>query len=360
LELESVIDQYEESYALFDEFTGKLWDLLQTLLGPILDTRFILEARTKKPEDLRRKISQPDKHYDDPLKQVHDLSGLRIILHHHSDASRVIELIKKEFDVDTEESWYGADQRDPERFGYLAEAHLIVNIGNIRSSLQEWKKYSSLKAEIQVRTILQHGWDVISHRYDYKAREDIPKETRRRLFRLSALIELADDQIDIFAKEAEEIVQRYERSLNRGDMLIEINVDSLRTYVETSDEVRYWNDFLRNEIGVNVETWGDLSRDVRVAKFCGLKLIGDVEGILREAHGWGEAFLRDYYQRIIKTYGVGNPALLTVVVNGVVMMFLVAYFETKFTAQTLEKDWGYGTVYILDAAREAKNRKRVR
>ena len=359
MDLERVIEEYKERYALFDNFTAELWGSLDSLLPSILGKRFILEARTKTPEDLKRKISQPEKHYVDPFKEVHDLSGLRIILHHRSDATQVIDLIKRELEVDSSESWFRTDPQDPEKFGYLAEGHIIVSIPSSRSHLREWQRFVGLRAEIQVRTILQHGWDVISHRYDYKAQEDIPSETRRRLFRLSALIELADEQLDIFSKEAEEVVRGYKGSLDRGNLDIEINVDSLRTYIETSEEVRYWNTFLETNIGVTVATWGDLSRDVAIAKFCGLKSVGEIDRILREARGWGEPFLKNYYKRVLAQFAAATPALVTVVVNGIVTMLIIASFDSKFTAQALWDSWGYGTVYILDAAREAKKKSTI-
>jgi putative GTP pyrophosphokinase len=56
------------------------------------------------------------------------------------------------------------------------------------------KQYADIRAEIQVRTALQHAWSAVHHKLEYKSSTEAPPELRRRLFRLSALFELADEQ----------------------------------------------------------------------------------------------------------------------------------------------------------------------
>jgi len=54
-----------------------------------------------------------------------------------------------------------------------------------------------LHAEIQVRTASQSAWAQISHDLAYKVPEDlIPKSEKRRLMRLTALVELFDEEVD--------------------------------------------------------------------------------------------------------------------------------------------------------------------
>jgi hypothetical protein len=47
---------------------------------------------------------------------------------------------------------------------------------------------------VQVRTVLQHAWASISHALQYKQEDDIPRALRRRLARISALLEVADEE----------------------------------------------------------------------------------------------------------------------------------------------------------------------
>lgn len=230
-----------------------------------------------------------------------------------------------------------------------------------RGALTEWIPFRTFRAEIQIRTLLQHAWDVISRRYDYKTEADIPKEVRRRLFRLSALFELGDEQLEQFGIEAGGILETYQASLQKGSLRIEINVDSLRAYVETSAEVKYWNDFLRTdpEIGhrVSVDDWGDLSRDVRLAKFFGLTHIQDIDSVLKAARGWGEVFFKRFYLDKVTMHG-NAPQGVSTVVNGTIGYLILASNADKLDANTLSLRFGYGdpryAQRILELALESK------
>jgi len=360
LNTEDAAREYRERlFPLYTQFTKKMKQLFKELITQ-LDISFTVEARPKDPEEFRKKIGRPEKHYVNPLAEVSDFCGVRVILHHIADTKKVMSLVEREFIVDPQYSHYKKDQLEVDRFGYLTEAQLVVTLRPDRRCLPEWQPFRDFKAEIQIRTIIQHAWDVISHDYDYKVEADIPKELRRRLFRLSALFELADEELDDFVGEVRKKIDAYKDSLAKGERKIEINVDSLRTYVVTSREVQYWNNFLKTDpdIGHRVETWGDLSRDVRMAEFCGLRSIEDLDSALRQARGWGEKFFKRYYAHYLAEHNVPRDRVTTVV-NGVVNMLLVASFADKLDAKTLTKDFGYGSTTILDIAREVRYRYKL-
>jgi len=61
-----------------------------------------------------------------------------------------------------------------------------------RCANDEYRHCEGLKAEIQIRSILQHGWAEIEHDLGYKTNISLPNHLRRRLSLLSGLLELAD------------------------------------------------------------------------------------------------------------------------------------------------------------------------
>jgi putative GTP pyrophosphokinase len=88
-----------------------------------------------------------------------------------------------------------------------------------RKSLPENKKYSDLQFEVQVRTIIQDAWSVLDHKIKYK--KNIPSELKRRINRLAALFELADDEFFLikdnteeFEKESKAIIDNPDEQLN--------------------------------------------------------------------------------------------------------------------------------------------------
>ncbi|TLX70763.1 hypothetical protein E9993_21840 [Labilibacter sediminis] len=60
------------------------------------------------------------------------------------------------------------------------------------SSVSEKDNYYKLQFELQIRTIIQDAWSVLDHKIKYK--KSIPHSLKRRINRLSALFEIADDE----------------------------------------------------------------------------------------------------------------------------------------------------------------------
>ena len=119
--------------------------------------------------------------------------GIRIIVYYLEDLNKISEIIEKEFNVDYGNSINKLETLDPDRFGYRS-IHYVVGISITRSSETEWRPYTNFKAEIQIRTVLQHAWAEIDHKLIYKQNREVPKDLRRKLSRLIALLELADEQ----------------------------------------------------------------------------------------------------------------------------------------------------------------------
>jgi len=351
VDVEHAVAQYKKRFSTYERFTIKTRELVDALLNE-QNLSFLLEHRTKDVEAFREKITRPGKSYSDPLREVTDLCGIRIILRRISDVEQVVGMLKEEFDVDEKNSVYKGAELGVDQFGYTS-IHLVVSTLASRAALTEWRPYADLKAEIQVRTILQHAWALISHSFDYKVGADIPKEFRRRLFRLSALFELADEELDQLVDDIQLKVESYRASLTAGNKAIELNIDSLRAYIETSQEVQYWNNYLRTHTGQNVATWGDLSRDIRFANYCGIKSLEQINQLLSQARGWGEDFFTLYYDEYFKRDRV-TPDKVTTVLNGVVTMLMIAANVERFTPEILAKEFGFGSTFILDVARRTR------
>lgn len=187
LSKEEWIARYRTERPRYERFTNEVSELLRKLLSHE-NVNATVETRTKEVDSFAGKITRPGKNYVDPLSEVTDLAGLRIIVDSLTDVERVAQLLRSEFAIDATRSINKADALDPDRFGYLSQ-HFIVSLSPTRRALVEWSGLGELCAEIQLRTALQHAWSVIQHPLDYKSTIDVPKPLRRRLFRLSALFE---------------------------------------------------------------------------------------------------------------------------------------------------------------------------
>jgi ppGpp synthetase/RelA/SpoT-type nucleotidyltranferase len=343
--------RYGEERPQYERLSAKACQLLRDILR---DEGVSAECvyRAKDVESFQEKIARTGKDYRDPLREVTDLAGVRVIVQSLEDVERVGNIIVREFSIDELRSVNKLHQLEPDRFGYLSQ-HFIVRLANPRSQLSEWKGLGDRWVEVQVRTTLQHAWAVIQHSLDYKSEIDVPTKLRRRLFRVSALLEIADEELDVLGREIGNTIREYKEMLARGDAHIELNGDSLRTYVKHSSEVAYWCQYLREQTRQRVERIGDVSRDVRLARFLGLSRIEEIDRLLHNSRGWGEIFLAQYFQKYFQRNNL-TPDRVSTDINGVVTLLMIGTYAHALTPQVLSRDFGFGTSYILDVANASR------
>ncbi|WP_405476565.1 GTP pyrophosphokinase family protein [Paenarthrobacter ilicis] len=222
--------QLRPTYVAFAERLRVLIDDLLRAQG--LD--FVqLEIRVKSVESFIEKINRKARSDGDPLQSITDLIGARIITYYLEDVSIVGDLIDREFVIDKNNSDDKLLLLSSDQFGYRS-AHHVAILNDKRSALAEWLPYSGYKVEFQVRTALQHAWAAVSHKLDYKSVEDAPDAVRRRLFRLSALFELADEQFAIIRDSSDRVEVQYQADVDKGELNVPVDSSSLEVYLNSS------------------------------------------------------------------------------------------------------------------------------
>ncbi|HYF72832.1 MAG TPA: DUF429 domain-containing protein [Nocardioides sp.] len=120
--------------------------------------------------------------YSDPLRDIGDQIGLRVITYVRSDVAAVADVLGSQLRV-LDDRDLGQETASEGRFGY-ASRHLQV------------AREDGVTAQVQVRTVLQHAWAEFEHDIRYKG--TVPEEHARdfdRRFTLAAgLLELADQE----------------------------------------------------------------------------------------------------------------------------------------------------------------------
>jgi hypothetical protein len=158
------------------------------------------------------KIGQPGKEYQS-LSDITDLVGVRIITHYADEVEQIARVIESEFTIDGENSGDKGKVLDPDRFGYLS-VHYVLELGRARAALPEYRAYGGMKAEVQVRSILQHAWAENEHDLGYKSALSVPRSVRRRFSRLAGLLELADAEFDAIRTELGRYGEVVESAIN--------------------------------------------------------------------------------------------------------------------------------------------------
>lgn len=278
---DKLVDAFIEKRDQYQAFDRSISGVVKNLLKTFDIDHIPIESRTKTISSLRNKVSREGKidKYNS-LEDVTDLVGVRVILYNKSDIERVCEIIESTFEIDEANSINKTKSLEPDRFGYLS-VHYVVSYDKQRNELPENKPFTQLKAEIQIRTVVQHAWAAIDRKLRYNQDSDVPLEVRRRLFRISALLELADDEFSGISGVLKQLQTLYVENVASGNLDIKVNKDSVAAFLEESDIV---NDIISKakSFGANVGKVTDSGIDslLRLIELLNIDTIGDLHNKL--------------------------------------------------------------------------------
>jgi ppGpp synthetase/RelA/SpoT-type nucleotidyltranferase len=230
--IDAVVKKYvEEERSAYNLLAEKTHELLSSILKAKGIVPHSITFRVKSPVSLKKKILRETKNYDDPISDITDLAGVRVITYFPSDVDKISAIIHEEFAVDPERSVDKRKTVDASVFGY-ASVHLVVEFLPRRLELPEYALFRGKKCEIQVRTILQHSWAEIEHDIVYKSSEDIPFELRRRFASLAGLLEMADREFESLRRDEIKVRKAIETRIEKENINIPVDLDSLRFYLQ--------------------------------------------------------------------------------------------------------------------------------
>ncbi|MDX8517202.1 GTP pyrophosphokinase [Mesorhizobium dulcispinae] len=256
--VDDILAQFVQSRPIYESYTSVLKRLLETLFE-VNGTEYLqIESRTKTIESLVGKLNRPEKEGKyKSLGDITDLSGLRIVTFYERDVENICRVLEQNFNIDNENSVDKRKTMESDRFGYLS-VHYVLGLSDIRNKLPENANFVHLKAEVQVRTVLQHAWAVLDRKLRYNTKSAIPKEIKRKLFLVSAKLEDADSNLTDIDLKVAELRKLYSDELKQGDPSSDINKDSLEVFVQQSKELeRIWEQADNAKIASNIELSSD-------------------------------------------------------------------------------------------------------
>jgi putative GTP pyrophosphokinase len=150
--------------------------------------------------------------FKDPLREMQDIVGLRVVCLFLSDLARVTKAIRDSFDVVREDD--KIEGTEVTSFGYMS-VHFIVRMkGSYAGPRYDQIKTSLL--EIQVRTILMDAWASVSRHLSYKNELNVPRELLKDFNALSGLFYVADSHFEMFYKASIESRRRMKQLFEAG------------------------------------------------------------------------------------------------------------------------------------------------
>jgi ppGpp synthetase/RelA/SpoT-type nucleotidyltranferase len=211
---------------VFARLAAEVEFALETITGQEGIKTHSITSRVKELQSLIEKCRE--KEIDDPLSEVVDLVGIRVVVLFLSDLPRLDEVIRKTFEVhEAEDKVLGGD---PASFGYMS----IHYVGTLKDE-HAGPRYDDLKKirfEIQARTIGMDAWANVSHYLDYKGESSVPEELKKDFYALSGLFYVADQHFEIFASRARESREQAEERLQSDAASdLEINLDTMEAFL---------------------------------------------------------------------------------------------------------------------------------
>jgi ppGpp synthetase/RelA/SpoT-type nucleotidyltranferase len=189
-DVEAARTAYARVRPLYERLAQETQHILGTKLAEAGLAPVSIINRPKTIESFDAKIAR--KHYTDPLAQMTDLAGVRVVCSYESELATVAETVEANFDV--RERIDNARDLGVDRMGYNGRA-LVVSLGT-RYAGGRYEHITDLACEIQVRTILQDAWAIIGHQLVYKNEESTPERLRRDLNNVASLLEIAQGVFD--------------------------------------------------------------------------------------------------------------------------------------------------------------------
>jgi ppGpp synthetase/RelA/SpoT-type nucleotidyltranferase len=227
----AVTPDWDAEYRKLRDAYGRLASEVEFALRAITEREGIkvhsVSSRVKTAKSIADKARR--KEFDDPLNQVNDIVGIRIVALFLTDLPRLDALVRESFEI--HESDDKVTEGDPASFGYMS-VHYLATLGDQHSG----PRYDDLKDiafEIQTRTVVMDSWANVSHHLDYKGASSIPEDLRKDFFALSGLFYVADKHFELFAERARESQVRARKELEHEPAeAIEINLDTMEAYLE--------------------------------------------------------------------------------------------------------------------------------
>lgn len=233
MEITEIRKEFEMKILQYDNLGRNIIESIKVLLKSAGVKVLSINYRIKEADSFMEKIER--KSYENPLVDIEDICGIRIICYYQKDVKKITDILKKEltvFESQNKETALSYDQ-----FGYRSH-HVIASIGKDWEKTPNFRELENLKCEIQVRTVLMHAWAEIEHNLAYKNENQTPTQFRRKLHRISAKLEEADEQFEELKNESEQ----YQKTLIKEVKIIgkdhnssiELNLDSLQAFMDSN------------------------------------------------------------------------------------------------------------------------------
>lgn len=188
------LDWYDRTRSAHESLRDELLKEVPTYLRASGLKHFRVESRVKGRSSYEAKLRK------NPVRQVEDVVGLRILVFFRSDIPWAQQVMWNMLVLDEGSYVDKGDLLSDAGFGYRSIQFVgrtkIGGFGVDQHPIWDAISNSGTKVEVQIRTMLEHAWAEVDHGIRYKATERATGEIDRQFALTAALLEQADSNLD--------------------------------------------------------------------------------------------------------------------------------------------------------------------
>lgn len=218
---------YDKNKLLYEQFSEEVEEIIIKILNTQGVPYQSVSHRVKEKDSYLKKCNKEK--YANPIEEITDVFGIRVIAYTNRDVLRTCEILKKEFLIDEKRSIDKATVLETDKVGYRS-VHYILQLNGNRTKLAEYAAFKGLKCEVQVRTLLQHAWAEIEHDRNYKFAGVLPDDIKRRFHLVAGVLEMMDSEFDRLSEDIDKYSKQAAEAMKKGDYNLPIDSKSLEQY----------------------------------------------------------------------------------------------------------------------------------
>ncbi|MBN1539348.1 MAG: RelA/SpoT domain-containing protein [Candidatus Thermoplasmatota archaeon] len=253
--LKEQIEEFQRVQPVYEKYSTILKQVLGSASRKYAPLA-IIQTRPKAVASFGEKAIRKKHKYDDPVHQLTDLCGGRVITTTVDQVRAISSFIEDHFEVDWDNTLDVSQRHATAEFGYRS-IHYIIKMKkgvfpNDIVPIQIPEEIYGLKAEVQVRTILEHAWADFYHDTNYKGAFKIPDKWDRELYSIAAMLEGVDKSFERINSNLRRYAANYGSYMTKEEMRYQIR--QLATVMEYDPE----NLELAQRIGklaIELEDW---------------------------------------------------------------------------------------------------------
>ena len=255
------VEDFKRKRPLYIRLRKKIKSLLRERLSETDLKISLISSRTKTTKSLKEKIKR--KNYSNPSKEIKDLAGARVVCGYENEFKEIEKIIYELFDVN--EKVDKTRELGVNRMGYHG-LHYVVSLKPAFCK-KDCVNLKGLYCEIQVRTVLQDSWSIVSHHLLYKNEAAVPDRIKRDLNNVASVLEVAQQVFDRIQEKRNDYIKEISDSTTEITSLLSQKID-----YETLSAYTKWK---FSELKVSQKWQNRLLSDLNHNKFSTLKDIDD-------------------------------------------------------------------------------------